>query len=58
MKMSPLILQAGCCLVMSGGFAVRGFLAQEGAAWIVAFLALLFALIALYSEFELNTDDE
>lgn len=58
MKMSPLIIQAGCGLVMSSGFAVRGFLAQEGAAWIVAFLALVIALIALYSEFELNTDDE
>ena len=52
--MSPLIVQTGIGLIASVGFAVRGFFWVDNAAWATAFVALAFALVALYNEFKLD----
>ena len=51
--MSPLIIQTGIGGAVSIGFAARGFFWMDNAAWATAFLALAFALAALYNEFKL-----
>jgi len=55
--MSPLIVQTGIGLIASVGFAVRGFFWMDNAAWVTAFMALAFALVALYNEFKLDNED-